>query len=71
MGGAANLVAKVLADEPSRTKVDSILSTTADRVACMILEHRTALIAIADELCERDELSGDDISRIVGSQLPA
>lgn len=71
MGGAANLVAKVLADEPSRAKVDSILSTTADRVACMILEHRTALIAIADELCERDELSGDDISRIVGSQLPA
>ncbi len=69
MGG--NIVAKVLADEPSRAKVEGILESAADRVACMLLEHRSALVAIADALCAKDELSGDEVSKIVTSQLMA
>jgi cell division protease FtsH len=64
-----NLVAKVLADETSRHKVENILESAADRVACMVLEHRTALVGIADALCVHDELNGDEISRIVTSAL--
>jgi len=43
MPGAGNLVAKVLADQASREKVESILASAADRAACMLLEHRDAL----------------------------
>jgi ATP-dependent Zn protease len=64
-----NLVAKVLADETSRNKVENILESAADRVACMVLEHRTALVAIADALCVHDELNGDEIGRLVTSAL--
>ncbi len=69
MGG--NLVSKVLSDGPSREKVEGILESAADRVACMLLEHRTALIAIADSLCTNDELSGEEICRIVTGELTA
>lgn len=65
MGGAANLVSKVLADEPSRAKVDSILDSAADRAACMLLEYRDALMAIARGLLEHDELSGAEVHDIV------
>lgn len=68
---AGNLVAKVLADEPSRRKVDRILECAADRAACMVLEHRTALHALADALCEHDELDGEQVSAIVARTLLA
>ncbi|TPW14519.1 MAG: peptidase M41 family protein [Acidimicrobiaceae bacterium] len=68
---AGNLVAKVLSDPPARVKVESILESAADRVACMVLEHRTTLITIADGLCDLDELSGDQINQIVTAALPA
>lgn len=71
MPGSGNLVAKVLADEPSRQKVENILESAADRVACMVLEHRAALVGIADALCVNDELSGDEVSRIVTAALAA
>jgi ATP-dependent Zn protease len=64
-----NLVAKVLSDGPSREKVEAILESAADRVACMLLEHRQALIAIADALCSDDELTGEQVSRIVTAEL--
>ena len=67
--GAGNLVAKVLGDEASRAKVEGILESAADRVACMLLEHRSALIAIADALCTHDELTGEELGRIVTSEL--
>jgi ATP-dependent Zn protease len=69
MPGTGNLVAKVLADETSRHKVENILESAADRVACMVLEHRAALIDIADALCANDELNGDEVGRIVTSAL--
>jgi len=67
MPGGGNLVAKVLADEPSRTKAEAILAAAADRASCMVLEHRSALVAIADALCEHDELSGTEVRRLVAS----
>ena len=66
---AGNLVAKVIGDPASRIKVEAILESAADRVACMLLEHRTALLAIADALCVHDELTGDEIGRIVTGAL--
>jgi ATP-dependent Zn protease len=71
MPGGGNLVAKVFADQVSRDKAETILATAADRAACMVLEHRGALVALADALCMNDELSGDDVSRIVTASLPA
>ena len=71
MPGAGNIVAKVLSDEVSRTKVENILESAADRVACMLLEHRSALIAIADALCVHDELTGEELGRIVTTELTA
>jgi cell division protease FtsH len=66
-----NLVSKVLSDAVSRQKVEGILESAADRVACMLLEHRAALIAIADALCTHDELSGEEIGQIVTTELTA
>ena len=63
--GAGNLVAKVLADEASRVKLEAILSGAADRAACAALEHRDELLAIADELCLHDELDGATVMRLV------
>jgi hypothetical protein len=60
-------VAKVLADDESRAKLDAILSGAADRAACTVLEHRSALLAVADELCRHDELDGAAVLRLVGS----
>lgn len=70
-GLSGNLVAKVLADAPSRAKVEAILESAADRVACMLLEHRSALIAIADALCTHDELNGEEVGRIITTELAA
>ena len=63
--GAGNLVAKVLHDESSRAEADRMMKAAADRASCAVLEHRRALIALADALCERDELSGDEVHAIV------
>jgi len=60
-----NLVTKVLADDASRRKVDSILDGAADRAACIVLEHREALLSLAGALLERDELTGSEVHRIV------
>ncbi len=69
LGGAGNLVAKVLHDEPSRAKADELMNRAADRAACTVLEHRRALIALADALCDQDELSGDDVHAIVAGAM--
>jgi cell division protease FtsH len=67
--GAGNLVAKVLADEAARAKTEQLLSSAADQAACMVLEHRSALIALADALCTHDELSGEEVNRIVAESI--
>ncbi|QQS25428.1 MAG: AAA family ATPase [Actinomycetota bacterium] len=65
MPAAGNLVAKVVADERCRSQVEALLGRGADRAGCVVLEHRAALMAIADALEERDELSGAEVLAIV------
>ncbi len=62
---AANLVAKVLADDPSRAAADALMAEGADRAALMVETYRAALLEIADGLCASDELEGDAIRAIV------
>jgi ATP-dependent Zn protease len=69
---AGNLVAKVLADEPSRQAADAILAQCASDAAGMVSVHRDALLAIADGLCEHDELTGDQVVQLVrGARVAA
>jgi ATP-dependent Zn protease len=68
---AGNLAAKVLADQRSREQADEILYKAADKSACMLLEHRSALLAVADALCEHDELTGDLVHEIVAEAVSA
>jgi cell division protease FtsH len=68
---AGNITAKVFADERSRLQADEIMNKAADRSACMLLEHRGALLAVADALCEHDELTGDLVHEIVASAVSA
>lgn len=69
MPAGGNLVAKVLADEPTRAKAEALLAAAADRAACMVLEYRVALLGIADALCAHDEVSGIEIGSIVAGAL--
>jgi len=69
MMGADNLVAKVLHDEVAREKADQLMNAAADRAACTLLEHRRALLALADALCEQDELNGDQVHAIVAGAV--
>ena len=64
---AGNLVAKVLGDSVSREQADHLVKKAADRAACVVLEHRQSLIAIADALCQHDELTGDDVHRLMAT----
>jgi ATP-dependent Zn protease len=66
---AGNMAAKVMADERSRVQADDILHKAADKSACMLLEHRVALLAVADALCEHDELTGDLVHEIVAEAV--
>lgn len=67
--GAGNLVAKVFHDEPAREKADELMNNAAARAACAVLEHRRALLALADALCDCDELSGDEVHAIVAAAV--
>lgn len=68
---AGNLVAKVVSDERSRQQAEDILARAADRAACLVLEHRSALLALADALEASDELTGDEVVSIVRAGVPA
>jgi len=70
VAGANNLVAKVLGDPRARAAADQLLHAAADRAACALLEHRCALLALADGLYEYDELTGDEVHAIVASAVP-
>lgn len=65
--GAGNLVAKVLGDEPSREKADEMVKAAADRAACMLIEHRLTLLTIAQALCDRDELTSEEVHNLASA----
>lgn len=65
MPTAANLVAKVLSDDPSRDAAEAYMAEGAERAEMMVERYRDALVDIADVLCENDEVDGDVIRGIV------
>ncbi|MEM1333112.1 MAG: AAA family ATPase, partial [Actinomycetota bacterium] len=65
MPTASNLVAKVLADDQSRTAAEAIMAEGEQRAASMIDAYRDALLRIADLLCENDEVDGERIIEVV------
>jgi ATP-dependent Zn protease len=67
--GAGNLVAKVFHDEKARARADELMDAAADRAGCAVLEHRRALLALADALCDQDELNGDEVHSIVAAAV--
>ena len=68
MPTAANLVAKVLADERSRDAAEAYLAEGAERAAMMTERYREALHEIADELIANDEVDGSRIREIVAAR---
>lgn len=66
---SGNLTAKVLGDAHCREQADELLHKAADKSACMLLEHRGALLAVADALCQHDELTGDLVHEIVADAV--
>jgi ATP-dependent Zn protease len=65
MPGAGNLVAKVLADSAARAEVERLLDQAEERARALVVEHRDALRALASALEVQDELSGDQVRRIM------
>jgi ATP-dependent Zn protease len=63
--GHANTVAKVLADDASRAKVDAILDAARDEVRSVLSKNRHLVIALRDALLEREELIGDEIAQVL------
>ena len=49
----------------SRAKMEAILQAAADHASCLVLEHRSALVNIADALCDQDEITGEQISMLL------
>jgi len=65
MPTAGNLVAKVLADEPTREAAEAYMTEGAERADTMVARYRVALHEIADLLCAQDEVEGERIREIV------
>ena len=59
--GSPNIVAKVLSDETSRQKLDTILDAARADVRELLGQHRHLVEALRDALLEREELIGDEI----------
>ena len=60
-GGPANLVAKVLSDEPSRNALEAILDSARDDVRAALTSHIYLIEALRDVLLVRQELIGVEI----------
>ncbi len=63
--GAHNVVAKVLANEAGREKVEAMLDAAKADVERMLAENRHVLEALRDALLARDELVGDEILDVI------
>jgi ATP-dependent Zn protease len=59
--GGANIVAKVIATDEGKGKVEGILFEAKANVTAMLEEHRNIVEALRDALLERDELIGEEI----------
>lgn len=63
--GAANIVAKVMSDGPSREKLDTILDSARADVRELLTDFRYLVDALRDALLQRDELIGIEIEDVL------
>jgi cell division protease FtsH len=69
--GGANLVAKVLADEEGKDRVEDILAAQKERVLEVLAQNRDVHTALTGALVERDELVRDEILEVIERALAA
>jgi cell division protease FtsH len=69
--GSPNIVAKVLADETCRERVDAILDAARDDVRVILSRYRYLVEALRDALLEREELIGEQITGVLESAYAA
>lgn len=65
--GAANTVAKVLADKDARATTEGLLQRARTRVEALLSEHQAIVEALRDALLERDELVAGEITDVINS----
>jgi len=66
-----DLVAKVLSDEPSRARLESLLADARRDAEQLIRRHRGVVEALRDALLERGELIGEEITEVVRAAIRA
>jgi ATP-dependent Zn protease len=64
-----NLVAKVLGDKDSKTRVEDILDRQKAKVAALLEENKDVVVALRDALIARDELVGEEILQVIEAAL--
>ncbi len=70
-GARPNIVAKVLSDEGGKREVDALLKKHKDDVVSLLETNRDLVEALRDELMEKEELIGEEISNVVERALAA
>jgi ATP-dependent Zn protease len=61
----ANIVAKVLSNEETKSKLEGILESAKDDAVRLVTENRHIVEALRDALLDRDELIGDEILDVI------
>jgi ATP-dependent Zn protease len=69
--GGANLVAKVLADEHGKQRVEDILTAQKERVLEVLADNRDVHTALVQALVDRDELVREEILGVIEQALAA
>jgi cell division protease FtsH len=69
--GRTNLVAKVLADQQGKERVEDILTEQKQQVEALLAANRDVHRALADALIERDELVGNEILQVIEGAVSA
>jgi ATP-dependent Zn protease len=64
-----NLAGKVLGDQAGKQRVEELLAAQKQRAMAILEANRDALEALRDSLQERDELVGDEITKVIRSAL--
>ena len=65
----SGLVARVLADDSSRVEIEKMLDRAKESVRELLDANRHVVEALRDELLERDELVGDEITEVIAEAL--
>ena len=67
LGGS--LVDKVLGDKDARAELDALLMGSCDAAKAIVAAHPEVVEALRDQLLERDELVGSEITDVIETAL--